>query len=465
MKLLLHLLLFLFLFSSSVLAQLRVEFLNVSASNDGILVAEVFVQNLGRRTAIRSACGTPFPALEAHCEFFATYESTPTNRSVRINASSIMVKTILGASAMDQFIYEMPSTGISAGQHWEVLFIGIPADAGSVEVSIVGAKYLIGDMPDAKSARIERRLKAERVRTAGELLISESQYLTGIDSLKLAKQLEPYDCVSCDSLMGVAYFAQAKILQSLDEHLNAVSMYESASKADRSLAAKCSQEIAESYCIVAEASYDLGDWSDAIVGWQAALSRDTSVFTECQQPLASAYFSQAENHFERRMFRESGVSFRVAMETDPSLEDKVRARVSKIRRSATGVAVTSLVPGLGQFRNGQKAKGTIHLLAFAGLVALSILESKNADREYAEYKRATSSSEASLSYQRTQDAWTRSMTAGGLASSVLIWSVVDAFITRKSINRNFELGDGRQDVKVSVSVSPATGILFVRLGF
>lgn len=154
-----------------------------------IISVNVFVQNLGEGNYLWNCYGYNYECEKSSLNFFIEYDLYSLGWSVKRQPSSITVKTILGGYiAMEQPRYYFPVTGTESGEYWNIVFSSAPKDAGNVVISILGKRYIIGDMPGAAAARLQLAEKLKNEKELKEKLEVESY----TQALILAKKAEEY---------------------------------------------------------------------------------------------------------------------------------------------------------------------------------------------------------------------------------------------------------------------------------
>lgn len=163
MKKIFLLFLLIFIYHSAYTQGYRLNILEVNQSADKqIISVNVFVQNLGGGEYLMNCYGQR-ECRKSSLNFFIEYDLYSIDMEVKEHPSSITVKTILGGYIpMEQPSYYFPVTGTESGEYWNIVFSSPPNEAGNVVISILGSRYIIGDMPEAVTARAKL---AERIRT------------------------------------------------------------------------------------------------------------------------------------------------------------------------------------------------------------------------------------------------------------------------------------------------------------
>ncbi|MBU0509025.1 tetratricopeptide repeat protein [bacterium] len=464
--------------------------------------AIVFVQNFGATRYVGAYYGETgmYPGFEERCEFSLSYTDVSSGRETRRMPTSITVETIFGGSIpMDIPMYELPTTGSSSGQRWEVLFPSVPKDAANVVVWILGADYSLGDTPGAskiKRERIaaeekdrkERRALAIRLQSEGTSLLKAKQWTGALEKLRGAVELDTSLSGKVKPMIAKASLEIADSLRLNNDLEGAIGAYTEALEADptqqntvRLLRAQCFSQLAErgmrdgnydlaikyfsaacvdndslaAYCNAklvecrhhkAQELHDSGmvafhegDFQCAISSLKSAADQDPTFEPVVVDRVTDCWFQLGEREIQRRNYRAARMNFLQAGQVSSIGVERVDRRFRQLRRSPGVTAAFSLLPGGGQLVNEQPGKAKLHFAAFAVLAGISILELSVADHQYEKYRKATDTKSARELYQKTERAWTACLVGSSAAALVVSFSMWDAYRSAKRFNKYFEL--------------------------
>jgi tetratricopeptide (TPR) repeat protein len=424
---------FLLVLATSAFAQVEVAYRDISLYRVDILRVVVSVKNLGPTTSVATLCRDHFgQPIVGSCEFTLRYEQTNDRTIITLPASGITIMLGLVSMPMDVPIYNLPTTGTMSGERWEVLFDGVPYDAGDLTVSILGVDKKFGDMPGAQKAREVRdslEFAADRART-----IKELDERRRVDALVLS------------------FVNSAEAEYSDGDYLQAARDFRSALSLDEDLKSELSPKLAVCYSKLAERAYTRGEFEVSIdLHAKARLYSDSMNATAITQ-LGDSYLRVAEKDLARRDYSGAGNRFRDAITCDSSLRKAVDSRFRRLHRSPNAVGIMSLVPGGGQLRNHQFGKAAMHLGVFTVFAAMSAIALSEADKRYDDYLMASNGASAVSRYNETTRFWRVSVAAGAAAVGVIIWSIHDAHRTASLFNKNFEIVDKPVTTALSFSM-------------
>lgn len=487
----------------SALAQdVYVTFEDVRFIADNRVKATVFVQNFGATRYVGAYYGETgmYPGFEDRCEFALTYMDVSSSRETRRMPTAITVETIFGGSIpMDIPMYELPTTGSSSGQRWEVLFPSVPKNSANVVVWVLGADYSLGDTRGAskfkqeqiaaeEKDRKERQALASRLQGEGAFLLKEKDWAGALEKLQSAVDLDTSLANKINPMIARASLEIADLLRLGNHYEEAIRAYTKAFSADpaqqkgsRSQRASCYVELAEAkmrnqdydlaikyfdaaredndslqaYCEsrLAEckhnkaqelhdkglAAFNAGDLGTAITSFKAAAAYDLTFEPGVTDRVTDCWFLLGEKEIKQNNYAAARSNYLQASQTSSSGAKRVDRRFRQLRRSPGVTAAFSLLPGGGQLVNEQPGKAKLHFAAFAVLAGFSLLELSVADHQYEKYQKATDTKSARELYQKTERAWTACLVGSSAAALVVSFSMWDAYRCAKRFNRYFEL--------------------------
>lgn len=501
-KLLIVLVLLVALGDSTWGQDIYVTFEDVRFIADSRVKATVFVQNYGATRYIGAYYGETgmYPGFEDRCEFALTYTDVSSGRETRRMPTSITVETIFGGSIpMDIPMYELPTTGSSSGQRWEVLFPSVAKNAANVVVWVLGAEYSLGDTQEAlkfkreqiaaeEKDRKERKALASRLQGEGASLLKGKDWVGALEKLQSAVELDTSLANKINPMIAKASLEIADSLRLSNHYEEAITAYNKAFSTDpaqrtenRSHRAKCYLDLAEekmrdsdydkairyfdaaredndsldAYCAsrLAEckhnkaqefhdkglAAFNAGDFGSAIASLRLAASYDPTFEPVVTDRVTDCWCLLGEKEIKQNNYAAARSNYLQALQTSSSGAKRVECRFRQLRRSPGVTAAFSLLPGGGQLVNDQPGKAKLHFAAFAVLAGLSILELSIADHQYEKYQNASDTKSARELYQKTERAWTACLVGSSAAALVVSFSMWDAYRSAKKFNKYFEL--------------------------
>lgn len=265
---------------------------------------------------------------------------------------------------------------------------------------------------DESISLLQKAIKiSETNKEINQLLFENYLYLAQIDSLK-GNYLE--------SLTNINIAIQ---LKNLTSH-----QYATLKKYHFNLCSK----IADDY-------FRKKDYPDAISYYSQSLRYKSDHIDIIRKNYAEAYFYIADDKLESNNFEEAKSYYKKSFEINKNLLPQIKNKLESQQYSSFLLGLSSIIPGLGQFIQGDSKSGFTHLGLFGGSIIAGFILKTVADNDYNNYNGATSKAEATRLYDSANKKLNYSYALFGFGSAVIIYSIIDSFIKAENFNKNYEL--------------------------
>lgn len=190
---------------------------------------------------------------------------------------------------------------------------------------------------------------------------------------------------------------------------------------------------------IADDFFQKEHYPDAISYYSQSLKYDEDYIGVIREKYAESYLRIANDKLEMNNVEQAKRNYKKSFELNKNLLPQIKSKLESQQYSSFLLGLSSIIPGLGQFIQGDSKSGLTHLGLFSGSIISGFILKTDADNEYNNYKDATSKSEATRLYDNANKKLNYSYALFGFGGVVIIYSIIDSFIKAENFNKKYEI--------------------------
>lgn len=346
MRLISGLILFIFVFTSHLKAQLTLEYESARYIDDGLIQVVANLQNLGSTTSAFIPYGSARMNIDPNRDQSRRIDALIRYRYAGQNdfhydlPNSINIKTWFGTSIEAEMMQTIRSTGASNYYQWELIF-SVPDDALDVSVILFGESKPLPDRPEAVEAEKTGKNRSFLIASKADSLFEAGNYS------------EAY------SNYSQAYRLNNSILPQIRDNYVKTSLY----LGDEALEQQDFKAVDRYYS-------------------QAKRFSDSSSQSTVEEKIINYYLAKADSEFEEGNFGDAYFFYDEIQSINPNHEysnSQIR-RIESMKRNPTTATFLSVLPGVGQFYNKKYTEGTLFFAVGGFLLTNAIIKYSQEDQ-------------------------------------------------------------------------------------
>ncbi len=205
-------------------------------------------------------------------------------------------------------------------------------------------------------------------------------------------------------------------------------------------------------CIqIADINFDKGYYSDAVSYYSQSIKYSEQNINFIRQKYSESYLYLGNNELSNGNVEQAKNHYKNSFEINRNMLPKIKSKLKIQQKSSLLLGLSSIIPGLGQFIQGDSKSGLTHFGIFSGSLIGGFILKTTADNEYNDYKNATHEDNAVRLYDEANTKLNYSYALFGLGGAVIIYSIIDSFTKSEKFNDKYEINFENSSEPTSIS--------------
>lgn len=194
--------------------------------------------------------------------------------------------------------------------------------------------------------------------------------------------------------------------------------------------------------IIADEKYNDKIFSEAVEYYSQSIYYDEINLDLIKERYADSYFNLGNYALSNGNIEKAKYNYLNSFRINNSRLSEIKARLESQQKSSFLLGISSIIPGLGQWLQGDSKTAKIHFGIFSASLIGGYVYQNISTKEYRDYKKATIEHDAVNLYASANDKLNISYAFYGFGGAFMIYSIIDSYLKVDNFNRSCEINFG-----------------------